>query len=270
MSNEKTIDEQIIEFYEGLVSAKHPSFIAGWPILTGYNVKIGYFKTWKIIMFEHTGNRMIKSSAGIGELTSVIVGCDQITNDNKTSVRGHVSRHFSLTRRDAVFIVHENGEVQSELNAILLQHEIEMGLCPMRIFLSHKGADKPMVREFKRTLEELGFDPWLDEDSMAAGAELERAILQGFKDSCAAVFFVTPSFQDENYLSTEVNYAMQEKRAKKDRFSIVTIVFSQDSHKGKVPELLKQYVWKEPTSEVEAFREILRAIPIKMGPVQWK
>ena len=145
-----------------------------------------------------------------------------------------------------------------------------MGLCPMRIFLSHKGADKPMVREFKRALEELGFDPWLDEDAMAAGAELERAILQAFKDSCAAVFFVTPSFQDEDYLSTEVNYAIQEKRAKGERFSIVTIVFSEGPRKGVVPDLLKQYVWKEPESQVEAFREILRAIPIKVGPVQWK
>ena len=60
---------------------------------------------------------------------------------------------------------------------------------------------------------------------MDAGSELERAILQGFKDSCAAVFFVTPSFQDEAYLATEVNYAIQEKREKGDRFSIVTLVF---------------------------------------------
>ncbi|OYV06438.1 MAG: hypothetical protein CFE26_06300 [Verrucomicrobiales bacterium VVV1] len=145
-----------------------------------------------------------------------------------------------------------------------------MGLCPMRIFLSHKGADKPMVREFKRTLEELGFDPWLDEDAMTAGVELERGILQGFKDSCAAVFFVTPSFQDESYLASEVNYAIQEKRAKQDRFAIVTLVFSDGPSKGIVPDLLKQYVWKEPTSEIEAFRELIRAIPIRVGSPTWK
>jgi hypothetical protein len=49
---------------------------------------------------------------------------------------------------------------------------------------------------------------------MAAGVELDRGILQGFNDSCAAVFFVTPRFKDENYLATEVNYAMIEKRKK--------------------------------------------------------
>ncbi|MGT2429380.1 TIR domain-containing protein [Cupriavidus basilensis] len=49
----------------------------------------------------------------------------------------------------------------------------------MKIFLSHKSADKPLVRQFKQTLDELGFDPWLDEDAMNAGAELERAPAQG-------------------------------------------------------------------------------------------
>ena len=74
----------------------------------------------------------------------------------------------------------------------------------MRIFLSHKGADKPRVREYKKTLEALGFDPWLDEDAMTAGTNLERGLLEGFKTSCAAVFFITPNYVDENYLASEV------------------------------------------------------------------
>jgi hypothetical protein len=72
--------------------------------------------------------------------------------------------------------------------------------------LSHKGADKPRVRRFAIVLKELGFDAWLDEDAMTAGTELHRGILQGFKDSCAAVFFITPNFKDESYLRSEVNY----------------------------------------------------------------
>ena len=270
MKNEKSVDDQIIEMYRKLVATKHPDLVSGWPILSGHNIKGGSFAGWTIIVFEHTGNPVMKTSSGIGEISSAIIGYDQITDDNKANVRERIARHFRLSRRDAVFIFDRRGDIQQDLSAVILQHEIEMGLCPMRIFLSHKGADKPMVREFKRTLEELGFDPWLDEDAMAAGVELERAILQGFKDSCAAVFFVTPNFQDEKYLSTEVNYAIQEKRAKGERFSIVTIVFSEGPQKGVVPDLLKQYVWKEPNGQVEALREIIRAIPIKVGPIQWK
>lgn len=139
------------------------------------------------------------------------------------------------------------------------------------IFLSHKGADKPSVRRFFTALKAIGFDPWLDEDAMTAGTELERGILQGFKDSCAAVFFITPNFVDEGYLRTEVNYAMGEKRSKGDRFAIITIVFAdKKGKKGTVPDLLKQYVWKEPGTELEALNEILRALPVEPGEPRWK
>ena len=68
-----------------------------------------------------------------------------------------------------------------------------------KIFLSHSGSDKNMVIDFKETLEVLGYEPWLDEDAMPAGVPVERAILQGMKDSFAAVFFITSSFKDEGY-----------------------------------------------------------------------
>ena len=142
---------------------------------------------------------------------------------------------------------------------------------PKKIFLSHKGIDKPIIRNYQKTLETIGFSTWMDEDSLAAGDELERSLLQGFKDSCAAVFFITPSFKDENFLSTEINYAIAEKRNKKEKFSIITLIFpSAEGKKGIVPELLKQYVWKEPETELEALREIIKALPIQVGKILWK
>jgi len=140
-----------------------------------------------------------------------------------------------------------------------------------KIFLSHKGVDKPVIRRFKAALEVVGFEPWLDEEAMVAGAELERALLAGFKSSCAAVFFVTPNYVDSGYLATEVNYAIQEKRRKGDRFSIVTLVLADSEGKvGAVPELLKSYVWKSPATELEAFIEIVKALPLQLGPTVWK
>ena len=140
-----------------------------------------------------------------------------------------------------------------------------------RLFLSHKGADKPMVRRFCDSLRLLGFDPWIDEDAMPAGTELNRGILQGFKDSCAAVFFITPQFQDEKYLRSEINHAVAQKIEKGDRFAIITLLFSDEQgRKGIVPELLHPYVWKEPASELDGLMEILKAIPLAVGPVSWK
>ena len=139
-----------------------------------------------------------------------------------------------------------------------------------KIFLSHKTCDKPAIREYFEVLKTLGFDPWLDEDAIVAGTSLERGILDGFEQSCAAVFFVTHNFEDENFLATEVNYAMAQKREKGERFSIITMVISEKNKKGKVPSLLKQYVWKEPQSQLEALNEIVRALPLISSEPDWK
>lgn len=140
-----------------------------------------------------------------------------------------------------------------------------------RIFLSHKGQDKHEVIAFKETLESMGYAPWLDQDAMPAGTPLERGLLQGMKDSCAVVFFITPSFVDAGYLETEINYAIQQKREKGAKFAIITLQFSdKEGKQGTIPELLTPYVWKHPKSQLEALREIIRALPVTAGAVDWR
>lgn len=80
--------------------------------------------------------------------------------------------------------------------------------------VSHKSADKSLVIRVKETLELLKFEPWLDIDAMPAGAGLEQGILKGFRDSCTVVFFIPPKFKDENFLATEIEYAIFSKRSK--------------------------------------------------------
>ena len=155
---------------------------------------------------------------------------------------------------------------------IICGTEIDMTISDSKkVFLSHKGVDKEDVVDFKRTLELLGYDPWLDEDAMPAGAALERGLLQGMQDSCGVVFFITPSFKDEGYLETEVNYAIQEKRKKGDKFAIIALQsVGVDGNMGVIPELLKTYVWKKPKTSLEALREIVRALPVVPGIVDWR
>jgi hypothetical protein len=268
--NEKSPAEQIADIYEEVVKDKHPDYLGGWPILTGFDVKMGTFQGWLIVIFIHTGNKSMRSSSGIGEISQTIIGVPSIDAQNKNAVRKRIERHFALKPSDAVVFVNPQGALDDEIQIMIQQHEYAMGITPMKIFLSHKGADKPLVREFKRTLELLGFDPWLDEDAMQAGAELERSLLKGFSESCAAVFFVTPNYIDENYLASEIDYAIQEKRKKGDKFSIITLVLGEGNNKGTVPELLHRYVWKEPKSDLEALREVIKALPVKTGDVYWK
>ncbi|GAB6140532.1 hypothetical protein JCM14076_12610 [Methylosoma difficile] len=169
----------------------------------------------------------------------------------------------------------EFDEINTYAGALLL----EGGFTPkklnkpknVKIFLSHKGIDKPVVRDFFNILRDFGFNPWLDEDAMPAGVPLERALLKGMQESCAAVFFITTSYKDEDFLATEINYAIEQKREKNDKFSIIPLVFKDSSgNKGVVPELLKQYVWKEPGSYIEGLREILGSLPIEVKHIGWK
>ena len=135
----------------------------------------------------------------------------------------------------------------------------------VRIFLSHKSQDKPMVKRYHQALLDLGFSPWLDEPDMPAGTNLERGILKGFEESCAAVFFITDNFKDENYLATEVDYAVMQKRKKGKKFAIITLRYA-----GNVPELLKTYTWATISNDLEGFHELLRALPVQTGPIRWK
>jgi len=160
----------------------------------------------------------------------------------------------------------------NRLFCIICGTEIDMTISDSKkVFLSHKGVDKEIVYDFKKTLEVLGYAPWLDEDAMPAGTPLERGLLKGMQDSCGVVFFITPSFKDEGYLETEVNYAVQERRNKGDRFSIVALQFvGENGAVGAIPELLKTYVWKKPKTSLEALREIVRALPVAPGNIEWR
>lgn len=164
-------------------------------------------------------------------------------------------------------------EVQDWLRRVVPtdEGEEEMLHRKKRIFLSHKSANKPLVKRVRDALKLLGFEPWLDEDEMLAGDDLLRAIHKGFEESCAAVFFITSEFKDENWLSDEISYAIARKRKDKG-FSLITLVFWQEGKPDPVvPSLLKnRYVYKKAASELEALTHIVNALPIKVGTTEWR
>ena len=137
----------------------------------------------------------------------------------------------------------------------------------VKIFLSHKSVDKPLVKNYYNALKEIGYSPWLDEADMPAGSNLERELLRGFQESCAAIFFITRNYKDENYLATEVDYAVSEKRRKGNKFSIITLRYPNSLA---VPELLQTYIYKDVKNDLDGFYHICRALPIELGPIRWK
>jgi TIR domain len=138
-----------------------------------------------------------------------------------------------------------------------------------RIFLSHKSCDKPSVRRYMAALRTIGLDPWLDEDALSAGSHLDHALLQGLKESCATVFFITPNFQYDGFLKQEIEYAIAEERERNGRFTIITILLD-GATEANIPPLLKRFVWRAPESELQAFVEIIRGLPVRPGPPVWR
>lgn len=261
----------IKQHYTKIVKEKHPTYSSLWPLLSGCNLKVGELSGWEVIILINTGNSALFQLQGLGSLSKDLIDGSEFNKGNKSIIRSRLEKFFQIGSTDAIIFKDSQGNIDaSEFEYMLRKHEKHMGISPMKLFLSHKGKDKSLVREYKKTLVELGFDTWLDEDAMSAGIELERGLLEGFRDSCAAIFFITPHYKDENYLATEINYAISEKRKKQNEFAIITLVFEEKGEKGIVPDLLQPYVWKEPQNDLVAIREIIKALPIQLGEIGWK
>jgi hypothetical protein len=133
------------------------------------------------------------------------------------------------------------------------------------IFLSHKSIDKVVVLRIKNVLDAAGFQPWIDQERMPAGTTLDRAILDGIKGSCAAVFFITPNFEDNRFLSQEIDYAIQVQRERPDTFAIIPILIDNAADSD-VPDLLRRFVIKRAITEIDILLHIFQALPIRLGP----
>lgn len=135
-----------------------------------------------------------------------------------------------------------------------------------RIFLSHRSADKEIVRPFYNLLKSLGFEPWLDEKEIKAGSTIHREISSGFDSACAVVFFVTSSFEDERWIGREIDHAVSREIEHSDRFSVIALVFGDAT----VPRALRDKRWVDVKNHVDAVREVVEALPVELGPARWR
>lgn len=216
------IDDALLKAYEIYVKENMPDSVIAWPIISGSNRIKGMFKNYIICIFKHTGNNGYVNTNSIGKISLNLKSGDE---NNVEVIRRELQRHFNLSTYDSIFIIADHypaADFQREITVNFMKHKVIMNKEPMKIFLSHKGANKETVRKYNNILKTLGFSPWLDEEAMAAGSNLNRAILDGVADSCATVFFITDAYIDENYLSDEVDYSI-ERIKENPNFKIITL-----------------------------------------------
>lgn len=130
-----------------------------------------------------------------------------------------------------------------------------------RIFLSHKGVNKPLVEKVDRALRLLNLKTWFDRDDLSAGDPLLRGVDSAFAGCSAAVFFVSAEYVDAGVIAKEIDRALHEAAIRPEGFRIIPLVLAQ--HGGsddRVPAPLRTLVWKT-VDDVDLLPTILRALP---------
>ncbi len=172
-----------------------------------------------------------------------------------------LAEEFNLRLRDAALMANPDVRELAGVPLNRIPSENELG-----IFLSHKSVNKELVRRYHRVLSTLGYQPWLDEEDINAGDILHRALVDGMDTSCAAVFFITSEFKDEKWIGKEVDLAVQRKVERDTKFQIITLVFDN----ANVPRPLQTYAYAHVQNDLDGLREIVRALPIELGPPRWR
>ncbi len=130
-----------------------------------------------------------------------------------------------------------------------------------RIFLSHKGANKPLIDKVDQALRLVGLKTWFDRDDLTAGDALVRGVDNAFAECSAAIFFLSGQFTDAGVIQREIDRAIHEQAMRPDGFRIIPIVLAQ--HGGsddRVPAPLKMLVWKT-VDDIDVVPTILKALP---------
>lgn len=130
-----------------------------------------------------------------------------------------------------------------------------------RIFLSHKGVNKPLIDKVDQALRLIGLKTWFDRDDLAAGDPLVRGVDNAFAECSVAVFFLSGQFADAGVIQREIDRAIHEQAMRADGFRVIPIVLAQ--HGGsdsQVPGPLKTLVWKT-VEDIDIVPTILKALP---------
>ena len=130
-----------------------------------------------------------------------------------------------------------------------------------KIFLSHKGVNKPFVDEVGKALRLLNLKTWFDRDDLNAGDTLVRGVDQAFSHCAAAVFFISKEFVDAGIIGKEIDRAIHEAATRGGSFRVIPLVLRQhggsDEH---VPAPFRTLVWKT-VDDVQVVPTILKALP---------
>ena len=111
----------------------------------------------------------------------------------------------------------------------------------LKVFLAHASEDKPRVREVYRSLMDLGYRPWLDEEDILPGQEWRDAIKGAVEESHVALVFLSSiSVNKTGEFQREIRQALDVAATQPEgQIFVVPVLLSE----VEVPGRLKDYQW---------------------------
>jgi len=135
----------ILRAYQTLVATKHGNAVQTWPLLNGWKLVQGSFRGWTVVLLQDDPFVMVTHFSSLGEIKEALVGFPSLDARNVEEGRRRLEGYFSPGGRDALLLIPPDGRINAEFDYMMNRHERAQGLTPMKVFLSHKGADKPRM-----------------------------------------------------------------------------------------------------------------------------
>jgi len=131
---------------------------------------------------------------------------------------------------------------------------------PVRAFLCHASADKPMVRALYWRLRRHGFDPWLDEENLVPGQDWQLEISKAVRSADVVLVCLSRlSVNKQGFVRKEIKFALDAADEKPEGAVFIIPVRLEDCE---VPERLKRWQWVNPF-EREGYNKLLRALSLQ-------
>lgn len=119
-----------------------------------------------------------------------------------------------------------------------------------RVFLSHAGPDKPIVRRLADALRAAGHEPWLDEERIVVGDSLPASVERGLREADFVVLCLSREAAARGWVEAERDAAlMQQLREKRARILPVRL------EEVEPPYLIAQLAYVDLFPGEEAFRQ---------------
>jgi formylglycine-generating enzyme required for sulfatase activity len=135
---------------------------------------------------------------------------------------------------------------------------------PLKVFLCHASADKPVVRDLYKRLVADGVDAWLDAESLVPGQNWQVEIPKAIRESDVVIVCLSEkSINKEGYVQKEIKFALDVADEKPEG---TIFIIPARLEECKVPDRLSLYHWVDLYDE-DGYQKLMRALRLRADKI---